>query len=271
MNDPSSRSQPSILQRALQDLVAGLRHWELWGSVGWNEIRQRYRRSTFGPFWITLSMGIMTAGLGIVYANLWHVSVPDYLPYLTTGFIFWSFISVLLLDGCQIFISMAGIIRQIQAPMSLYLFQMVWRNVIILAHNFVICLIVLPLCGVPLTWNALLALPGFLLLLLNGVWASLALGMLCARYRDIPQIMVNLMLILFFLTPVIWTSDRLTGYGLLLQLNPLHHLLELVRAPLLGQAPASSSWLVGLGLALAGWLLTCLAFGRFRSRIAYWV
>jgi ABC-type polysaccharide/polyol phosphate export permease len=261
----------SIFRHALKDLGAGLCRWELWACVAWNEIRQRYRRSIIGPFWITLSMGIMIAGLGIVYANLWNLPVLQYLPHLAVGLVFWSFISMLLLDGCQIFIGMAGAIRQIQAPMSLYLYQMVWRNLIILAHNLVICLIVLPLCGITPKLSTLLVLPGFILLAFNGIWASLVLGMLCARYRDVPQIMLNLIQILFFLTPVIWTSERLTGYPLVLLFNPLHHLLELVREPLLGQMPALGSWLIGLGLAIAGWLITCLAFGRYRSQIAYWV
>jgi lipopolysaccharide transport system permease protein len=271
MSAPSSRIQAGVLPLALRDYTEGMRRWELWGGAGWNDIRQRYRRSLIGPFWITLSMGIMIAGLGLVYANLWHLPVIDYLPYLATGLVCWGFITHVLQDGCQIYISMAGFIRQIHVPMSVYLFQMMWRNLVIFAHNFVICLIVLPLCGVGPTWNTWLALPGFALLVINCAWIALALGVLSARYRDVPQIMLNLLYLLFFLTPVIWSSDRLTGYEQLVQLNPLHHLLELVRAPLLGQIPSLWNWLVGAGLALAGGLITSLTFGRYRNQIAYWV
>jgi ABC-type polysaccharide/polyol phosphate export permease len=270
MDHPSVPDE-SPFSRALGDLVAGLRRWELWAHVGWNEIRQRYRRSVLGPFWITLSMGIMIGGLGLVYANLWHADVLTYLPYLAVGLVFWGFISTTLLDACQVFISMSGFIRQVQVPLSVYVFQMLWRNLIILAHNLAICVLVLPMCGIPFDLHSLLAVPGLLLIVLNGVWVSLALGMLCARYRDVPQIMLNIVQIMFFLTPVIWTSDRLTRYSLLLEFNPLYHLLELVRAPLLGQMPTASSWLVGIGLLLAGGLVTALVYGRHRSQIAYWV
>jgi ABC-type polysaccharide/polyol phosphate export permease len=53
-------------------------------------------------------------------------------------------------------------------------------------------------------------------------------------------------------------------------LNPLHHCIELVRAPLLGTAPAAASYLVVAGLAVVGWLVTYVVFGRFRARIPYW-
>jgi ABC-2 type transport system permease protein/lipopolysaccharide transport system permease protein len=261
----------SPLARALHDLSAGFRRHELWRLVAWNEIRQHYHRSIIGPFWLTLSMAIMIAGLGVVYAKLWQTPVQAYLPHLAIGLVFWSLISAILLDGCQIFISKAGLIRQLHAPLSLYAYQMLFRNLIIFAHHLLIIVVVLPLCGVSPGWQAMLALPGLLLLAINGLWASLALGMLCARYRDVPQIMLSLVQILFFLTPVIWTAERLTDYGLVLQLNPLHHLLELVRAPLLGRSPALESWIVASGLALAGSLLTALSFGRHRGRIAYWV
>lgn len=261
----------SLFTRAFADLKAGLDCHELWCLVAWSEVRQRYRRSTLGPFWLTLSMAIMIAGLGIVYARLWHTPVQVYLPYLAVSLVLWSLISGLLLDGCQIFISSAGMIRQLRAPLSLYAFQMLCRNLILFAHHMLILLLALPLCGVTPGWSTLLVVPGLLLLILNALWLSLALGMLCARYRDVPQIMQSLVQILFFLTPVIWTADRLRGFDLVLQLNPFYHLLELMRAPLLGQLPSLSNWLFAGAMALIGGVVTLIAFGRYRGRIAYWI
>jgi hypothetical protein len=174
--------------------------------------------SIIGPFWLTPSMSIMIAGLGVVYAKLWQTPVQAYLPHLAIGLVFWSLISAILLDGCQIFISKAGLIRQLHAPLSLYAYQMLFRNLIIFAHHLLIIVVVLPLCGVSPGWQAMLALPGLLLLAINGLWASLALGMLCARYRDVPQIMLSLA------DPgsdaCHLTAERLTDYGLVLQPIP---------------------------------------------------
>jgi ABC-type polysaccharide/polyol phosphate export permease len=79
------------------------------------------------------------------------------------------------------------------------------------------------------------------------------------------------MQILFFITPVIWTGDRLSGFEALLQFNPLYHLLELVRTPLLGSSPPLVNWLVSIGMAAAGIPIAIALFGRYRARIAYWI
>lgn len=266
--------RPSLFNdfsNALTDLKLGLARWELWVTIGLNEIRQRYRRSLIGPFWITLSMGVMIVGIGNLYARLWHQPAETYLPFLAAGLIFWNFISAMIQDGCQLFVSMGGVIRQVYAPISIYLFQMIWRNIIILAHNIIICVIVLPTFGLYPNWQTLEAIPGFLLILANCAWISLVLGMLCARFRDVPQIILNVMQILFFITPVIWTGDRLSGFEALLQFNPLYHLLELVRTPLLGSSPPLVNWLVSIGMAAAGIPIAIALFGRYRARIAYWI
>ena len=69
------------VRSALGDVVDGLQHWELWSTHGWNDIRQRYRRSIVGPFWLTISMGVMVAGLAYLYAGLFGQSIEKYLPY----------------------------------------------------------------------------------------------------------------------------------------------------------------------------------------------
>ena len=62
-------SRRSRLLDAVGDLIEGLARWELWSTLGWHDIRQRYRRSIVGPFWLTLSMGVMVAGLAYLYAG----------------------------------------------------------------------------------------------------------------------------------------------------------------------------------------------------------
>ena len=43
--------------------MSGARAWQSWGILGWHDIRQRYRRSTLGPFWITIAMGVTSGQL----------------------------------------------------------------------------------------------------------------------------------------------------------------------------------------------------------------
>src|ERR1700730_14608158 len=75
-----------------RDGLAALKAWRLWTMLGWNDIRQRYRRSTLGPFWITLSMAVFIGVLGMIYSRIFHVNVEVYLPFLTAGYVTWRFI-----------------------------------------------------------------------------------------------------------------------------------------------------------------------------------
>ena len=118
---------------------------------------------------------------------------------------------------------------------------------------------------------ALLAVPGLALLLLNGIWAALLLGVISARFRDVPPIVASIVRILFFVTPIIWMPGLMPERALVLDFNPFFHMVEVVRAPLLGTLPGLVSWLAVLGITLGGWIVAFEFFRRYRWRIAYWV
>ena len=123
-----------------------------------------------------------------------------------------------------------------------------------------------------MTWATLLAVPGLLLLCLNALWIAVFLGAVCARYRDVQQLVGNVLQIALFLTPIFWSADQLTGRAsILADYNPLYHLIAIVRDPLMGKAPDTLHWVVvGVGTVL-GWALTIHVMGKFRHRIVYWL
>jgi ABC-2 type transport system permease protein/lipopolysaccharide transport system permease protein len=256
---------------AATDLLAGLSHWELWSALGWRDIRQRYRRSIIGPFWLTLSMGFMVSGLAYLYAGLFGQNTDTYLAYVATGMIVFNLISTMATDGSLVFIASAPLILQLRAPLSIHVYQMLWRNLLIFAHNISIFVVILMFAKVDISWRMLLALPGLLLVMLCGVWAALALGGLSARFRDIPPIVASIVQVAFLLTPVFWTPDALPNRALFVHLNPFYYLVEIVRMPLLGKAPPLSVWAAVIGLNLLGAFVAILFFARYRNRIAYWV
>ena len=91
--DASVRGSRGFFADIDRDLLAGVRAWPLWTMLGWNDIRQRYRRSVLGPFWITISMAIFIALLGVIYSHIFNIGLKTYLPYLSLGYIIWGFIS----------------------------------------------------------------------------------------------------------------------------------------------------------------------------------
>ena len=175
------------------------------------------------------------------FGQIFKAPTEEYLPFLAVGLILWGFISTALTEGCTNFIQADAIIKQLPIPLIVHVLRPIWRNVIILAHNFAIFPIVLFVMDRPVTETIWLALPGFLLLLLNLTWLSTALGVVCARYRDIPQIIASLMQVVFYLTPIMWLPNLLPERAgmYMLTFNPFFHLIEIVRAPLLGQLPST--------------------------------
>lgn len=266
--DSGDRSEAA---RAWSDLAEGLLRWRLWSQLGWHDIRKRYRRSVLGPFWLTLSMAVMVASLGLIYGTLFRLEIHGYLPFLAIGLATWTFIASVLNEGCVSFIELEPLIKNVRIPMSLHILRALWRNLIIYAHNSVIFLGVALVFEVRPGATALLSVAGLALLLVNAGWIMLLLGMICTRFRDVPPIVASVIQLLFFVTPVMWKPELLGDRRYLIALNPFYHLLEIVRAPLLGQVPGWESWVVGLLFALAGWAFTFVCFTRFRKRIAYWL
>lgn len=218
-------------------------------------------------------MGVMIGTIGIVFGQIFKSPMKEFLPFLAAGIILWGFVSSVITDGCSGFISAEGIIKQLPIPLFVHILRIVWRNIIILAHNIVILPLIFVAVGKSVDWSVLLVVPGFLLAVLNVAWVALILGVLCARYRDMPQIVASVLQVVFYVTPIMWMPSHLprTAATYLLYLNPCYHLLEVVRAPLLGEVPSEISWVVSIALAVCGWLAALMLYGRYKRRIAYWL
>lgn len=273
-------SNSQSFARAFQDLREGFSQRELWLSLGWQDIKQRYRRSVIGPFWITIATGLQAAAMGILYAAILNQDLWTYLPYVTIGLIVWSVINNSILEGADIFISNEGLIKQLPSALSVHVYRLVWRQLLFFAHNSVIYLIMLVGFGVweNLDFSVLLALPAILLLFLNAAWVSIVFGIFSTRYRDITPILGSMTLMLFVLTPVMWTTKALHDQGgsvseraKLVEVIPTYHYLEIIRAPLLGDPIYLRSWVIVGVITVLGWAVALLALKKYRSRVPYWV
>jgi ABC-type polysaccharide/polyol phosphate export permease len=156
-------------------------------------------------------------------------------------------------------------------PFSVHAWRTVYRNLIVLAHNMVIVPLVLIIFRVPVGWTVIFIVPALVILTINGIWVSILLGMISARYRDVPPIVMSFVQVIFFVTPIFWPPEALGIWMQALPLNPLFAAVDVVRAPLLGNAPLTYSWTVLLIMTVIGCVGTFVLFARFRSRITYWI
>lgn len=261
----------SALTSAWADIVDGLNMFPLWGRLGWTDILQRYRRSILGPLWLTISMAVMIAALGFLYASLFKMEIDTYLPFLTIGFVLWQMISGILLDGCTVFIGAEGVIKQVNLPLSLHVYRVLWRNFLTFLHNAVVIFAVIVIFDVPVEWSSLFALAGLAILILNGIWVALLLGLLCARFRDLNPIIGSIVQLSFFVTPIIWNPVLIPDKKFILFFNPFFHFVESVRAPLMGGAVPVETWLVLIGIAVVGWAIVIPTLGVMKRQLVYWL
>ena len=262
---------PHSVRLAFNDIAGGLAMWRLWLRLGWNDILQRYRRSLLGPFWLTASMAIMVAMLGFVYSKIFVIPIEEFIPFLCVGLLIWGFVSTIITEAGTLFTGSESYIKQIRLPYSLYVYRFIWSKVIIFAHNFVIYIGVLIFFWTTPGWAGLLAIPGFALLCLNGALTTLYIGMIAARFRDIPPIIASFIQIVFFVTPIMFKPEVLKSHEYLVQINPFQHLIEVVRAPLLGTVPTTLNYVVVLAVTALNLIVALSFFARFRVRISYWI
>ncbi|KUY98715.1 ABC transporter permease [Burkholderia territorii] len=260
-----------MLNLALTDLKQSIASWRLWTLLGWLEIRQRYARSRVGPFWLTISMGVMIASIGIVYGTLFGQKMSEYLPFLAISLVVWNVFAQTIQEGSLAYINSSAYIRQASTPKLIYVFQVMWRNLIVLSHNFVIVVVLFAIFGVK-NWEVVpLFVPAMIVYLANALWISMLAGLLSARFRDLPQIIAALVQVAFYVTPVIYKPSALSRFTFIVEFNPLAYLIELVRTPLIGEAPTLMMWGVTIGMAVVGVPFALLLTGRYLKRIPYWV
>jgi ABC-type polysaccharide/polyol phosphate export permease len=260
------------VEKAWDDIWGGLLQWQLWVMLAWSDTRQRYSRTVLGPFWMTLSVGLFIGTMGFLYAQIYNMKVEDYLPYLAAGYISWLFFAAVITESCSVFFMNKSVIEVRKLPYSMFVYRTIIRNLIGYAHNMVVYVIVAFWFAINPGWYGLLLIPALILISLTGLWVGLLLGLVCTRFRDMPQLVSNLLTIMFFLTPVFWLPN-MSGNRLMLfaNVNILYHYVSILRQPLLGRAPDMLSWYAVTGTTVLGMIVSTLLYGRFRARIPYWL
>jgi lipopolysaccharide transport system permease protein len=268
------RAEHSFASRhglAVADVHGGLRLWRLAWRLAWLDIRLRYRGSVLGPFWLTLSTGVMVGALGYLYAGIFHTDIHDYLPFLALSMVLWAVLNTTVSEACIAFTEAETVIRSIRMPFTVFALRILMRNALVLGHNILVIVAVFAVFWLWPGWVVFAALPAVALWIVDGLALVLLLGAFCARFRDILPIVNSVMQIAFFVSPVLWKPEQLGRSAWLLPLNPFYDLLEIVRAPLLDYSAGLQTW--GAAAGYSGLLLVTawLFFVRARARIAFWI
>jgi len=256
---------------ALSDLRHSFERIGLAWSLAWHDVVSRYRGSILGPFWITLSMGAMVMGIGLLYARLFKNDITDFLPFVAVSIVLWGTIQSIIVEGCDTFVAAGGILRQTPLPMFLFPMRATLRALINLGHNLIIVLAVLLWRHNITPLGGLLSLLGFVAVLANVTWVATLAAIISARFRDVPQIVAAGMQFSMFMTPIFWKPDQLGRRHVLLEFNPFYYMFDAVRSPLLHEAMNGRTWPLLASMAVLGWLVTFGVFAGTRRRIVHYL
>lgn len=254
------------------ELVEGCFNWRIWHLMGSRELRSRYTRSRIGQFWVTLSMGISVVTIGVVWSLLWNISASSMLPHLAASLIVWQFISGILTDATTIFATNRHYLLSQRLACSTLIFSMLYRNLLTLAHNFLIIVIVFIVFRQPITLQLLLIIPGIILTSITAVWLGYIVGILSARFRDINYALQSFIQLFFYITPVIWKPDFIGEQYRWLQLfNPFSIFLSIIRDPITGSGFSAANWLLAITITFGGLMTSLFFIGKYRRRILFWI
>jgi ABC-type polysaccharide/polyol phosphate export permease len=254
-------------------LATNLHYLSLAIDLGRQDILDNYKRSTIGPFWISIGLAVQIAAIATVFGSLFRFNLFEYLPHLAISLVLWNLIVGVANDAAGAFQQSERIMRQVWIPSYLPIARSFSKQLIVLAHNLVVVLLVIAIMGVHPGAGVWLAIPAFLVLGVALFSISVVLALIGAKFRDLGPIVASALMVGFYATPVIWMPSALPENlrTLIVTWNPLFHLMEIFRGPLLGNPPLTGAWLGALltmGVASA---LAYATYSHFAYRVVYWL
>lgn len=240
-------------RRTLRDVARSVQLWHIWVRLGMQDVRLKFRRSAVGVGWIFVNLAVLVSAIGFIYANLLGQDTREFIPYLTIGMILWGYLTSSIVDGGNAFVHSEGYIKQISLPIYVYVFRffvsITMTSIIAMLAYFVVAVIY----QVPFGAGTLLALPGLLMVMMTSLLLVTIFAHLNARFRDVAHLAAVGMQVLFYVTPVIFPAEllrRRTDLSFVVNLNPMYHLLEVVRRPLLAGVAADTGSYAAAGLVI---------------------
>lgn len=253
------------------DFWQGLKKHRIWIKFAWLDIKQRYRRTAIGPFWTTISFLATALMLSLVYSTLFNINDKHFVAYIMSGLAVWGFISTLIGEGCYTYTGSSTIILERKLPFAVHALRLVTRNLIVFAHNLLALIAAMLVLQVKPTIYSLAFFPALACFLITGVGLAMLLGLACVRYRDLTQLVMLIVTMTFFITPIFWKKEMLARRAFVADYNPLAHFVEIMRAPLLGQAAPMVSWYVCIAICGLVLLVALLVCAHYQRRLTYWL
>ncbi len=258
----------------LSDFFSAFKNPRSWLYPAWLALAVKYRSTRAGWLWVLAGPSVFIFIVGPLFGRFSNKDMDVFIPYLTTGIVIFSYISALLGSAPSLYTSNKNLLLQGKQFYPLVPLIFIAKALINLLAVSSLIIVVMIIYGVPLTDRIFFLLPAFFLMLVHSFWVSIVLGALGAKFRDIGEAMGAIMRVAFIATPIIWmpeSSGRGETMGPYLIFNPIYHVLEPVRAAILGYSAPVLSWVLSLSIAFVGIITAVLVYNKLSQRIIMWV
>ena len=257
-----------------EDLGASFRNPGFWAFASWLDIVVRYRQSRLGMFWLVAPAVVYVWGLGSFFAAMNGTPITRFAAYVGIGWLVFRVINTVILDSTGAFAASASFILDGHVRLTDFVLQVASKSLFYFVSSLPVVAIALAVSPEVRAIGFVFASIGFVVILLNLLWIGVLFSLIGARFRDMGQFISNIFMFAFLLTPIIWQADSMPAGGMratLMRINPLYHLIELVRAPILGTSIAASSLYYVAVMTAVGWLAASLAYRRYARFVPIWV
>jgi ABC-type polysaccharide/polyol phosphate export permease len=222
--------------------------------------------------WVTLTTGITILALGLVWSLLWRMPIAGIFPYITVSMIFWGLMTSSLNDATTSFASTGKLFLNQRASLSVAIYALIYRNLIILIYNAVIIVAVFAWFRVMPSWPLLLLAPGLVLTILSLMSVAYVLAIAATRYRDAVPLVLSVTQVAYFISPVLWKPEFMPAeYRWINIVNPFSVFLAIMRDPVLGAAPPAVDWAAAGAFTIVALALAIPFVGRYQNRVMYWI
>lgn len=204
------------------------------------DIKLKYRRSVLGVIWSILNPLLMMTVLNIVFSKLFRFEIKNYVIYLITGQIVFSFFSEATNRSMLSIIENASLIKKIYIPKYILPLARVLSSLVNFAFSFLAVLIMMILTGMPFTWTLLLMPLSVLYIFLFTLGIGLIFASYAIFFRDLIHLHGIVVAVWMYLTPIIYPASIVPdNYKFILEWNPLYYFVQHFRTIVMeGQVPS---------------------------------
>jgi ABC-type polysaccharide/polyol phosphate export permease len=260
-----------LASAASRDIFSALKMTPNVATLAWIDMEDRYRRSALGPLWMALTLGVTAGSLGFLYSKILKQPLNEYLPFITATLFIWLFFVSVINEATAAFVSGAAMIKNSTQPLFINIMRVIFRNVIVNAHTLPVLIVILIYFHYIEKSNFIMFALGYGIMIVNLIWISVIIGLLSARYRDVPYVVSYVLQFFMFVSPIFWNPTMLEKGGWFVDWNPIYHWIAVVRDPILGSSATPASMWFCIATAAIGTGAAFVAFAVNRSKVAFWV